>query len=104
MSGMVQASFALYVMGFPERGGVVIALVLFAYYFFFSFMQRRDPLELAVKMTPFAIAGWRWSAASDAAASVENGHGLGWHIPRERVIHRYWHTQSARSRSTLGDG
>ena len=79
-------AFALYVLGFmSNEGGVVIGIVLFAYYFFFSFMQRRDPLELAMKMTPFAIGAivLVGSFAGCGCQGVEDGfYGLGWHIAR----------------------
>jgi len=84
-------SFALYVLGFlANEGGVVIGVVLFAYYFFFSFMRRGDPLELAVKMAPFALAAIALVGgfAGCGCQGVDNGfYGVGWHIPQATWIY-----------------
>ncbi len=90
-AGWYWASFALYVAGFlANEGGVVIGAVLLVYYATASYGRRRDALDFAVKMAPFAIAAAVLIAAlaGSGKQGVESGYyGVGWHIPREMWIY-----------------
>jgi hypothetical protein len=85
------SSFVLYVLGFlANEGGVVMGIVICAYYILFSYMKRRDALEAVLKMTPFALAATLLVAglAGSGRQGVDSGfYGVGWHIPRETWIY-----------------
>jgi len=84
-------SFLSFVLGFlANEGGVVIGIVLLVYYFGASFWQRRDPLDFAVKMTPFAVASAVLVSGLSGCGcqGVDGGfYGVGWHMPRETWIY-----------------
>lgn len=89
--GWYWASFALYVACFlANEGGVVGGAVLLVYFATASLARRRDPLDFAVKMTPFALAAGLLVAglAGSGRQGVEPGfYGFGWHIAREMWIY-----------------
>lgn len=85
------SSFALFILGFlANEGGVVIGAVLLVYYATYSFSKRRDVLDFALKMTPFAIASavLVGGLSGCGCQGVDAGfYGVGWHIPRETWIY-----------------
>jgi hypothetical protein len=84
-------ALALYVLGFlANEGGVVIGAVVLVYYATFSFARRRDVLDFALKMTPFAIAATLLVSGLSGCGcqGVDGGfYGVGWHIPRETWVY-----------------
>jgi hypothetical protein len=85
------ASFLLFVAGFlANEGGVVIGAVLLVYYATASLLRRRDLLDFAVKMLPFALAATLLVSGLSGCGcqGVDGGfYGVGWHIPRETLVY-----------------
>jgi hypothetical protein len=90
-AGWYWSSLALYIGGFlANEGGVVIGAVLLVYFATASLARRRDLLDFAVKMAPFALAATVLIAglAGSGKQGIESGfYGVGWHIPREMWIY-----------------
>jgi len=84
-------SFLLFVAGFlANEGGVVLGAALLVYYAAASLAQRRDVLDFALKMTPFALAATVLVSGLSGCGcqGVEGGfYGVGWHIPRETWVY-----------------
>jgi hypothetical protein len=85
------ASLALFIAGFlANEGGVVVGAVILVYYTCESLWRRRDVLDFALKMTPFAIAAALLVGGLSGCGcqGVDAGfYGVGWHIPREVWIY-----------------
>lgn len=90
-AGWYWASLALFVAGFlANEGGVVIGAVLLVYFATASYAHRRDVLDFALKMTPFAVvAALLVGSFSGCACQGVNGsyYTVGWHIPRETWVY-----------------
>ncbi|MBF6599612.1 MAG: phospholipid carrier-dependent glycosyltransferase [Dehalococcoidia bacterium] len=84
-------SFLSFVLGFlANEGGVVMAAVLIVYFAGASLWRRRDALDFAVKMAPFAVASVLLVGGLSGCGcqGVDGGfYGLGWHIPRETWVY-----------------
>ena len=85
------SSLALFVAGFlTNEGGVVIGAVLLVYFVTASYAHRRDLLDFAVKMAPFAIAAGLLVGAFSGCGCQgvqDNYYTVGWHIPRETWVY-----------------
>lgn len=90
-AGWYWGSFALFVSGFlANEGGVVLGAVLLVYFATSSLIKRRDPLDFAIKMLPFALAATLLVAGLSGCGcqGVEGGfYGVGWHMPRETWVY-----------------
>ena len=84
-------SFLLYVAGFlSNEGGVVIGLVLFAYFATYSLLRHKDLLDFTIKMVPFAIAAafLVGGLSGCGCQGVEEGfYGPGWHMARQSWVY-----------------
>jgi hypothetical protein len=84
-------ALALYIAGFlANEGGMVLGAVIFAYYALTSLSRRRDVMDFAVKMTPFALAGGLVAGglAGCGCQGVDEGfYGVGWHIPMVTFVY-----------------
>jgi hypothetical protein len=84
-------AFVLYVGGFlANEGGVVIGAVLLTYYATSSLVRRKDPLDFALKVTPFGLAAavLVGALAGCGCQGVDDGfYSVGWHIPRETWVY-----------------
>lgn len=85
------SSLALFIAAFlTNEGGVVIGAVLLVYFATASYAHRRDLLDFAVKMTPFAIAAALLVGAFSGCGCQgvsDNYYTVGWHIPRETWVY-----------------
>ncbi len=90
-AGWYWASLLLFIAGFlANEGGVVMGAVLLVYFALTSLVRRRDILDFALKMTPFAIASTLLVGGLSGCGcqGVDGGfYGMGWHIPRETFVY-----------------
>lgn len=79
------SALMLYIAGFlANEGGVVLGGVMFVYYAAFSLARRRDLLDFALKMAPFAIAASLLVGGLSGCGcqGVDGGfYGVGEHVP-----------------------
>jgi hypothetical protein len=85
------ASLLLFVSGFlANEGGVVLGAVLLVYFATASLLKKRDVLDFAIKMLPFALAATLLVGGLSGCGcqGVDAGfYGVGWHIPRELWVY-----------------
>ena len=85
------SSLTLFIAAFlANEGGVVIGAVLLVYFATASYAHRRDLLDFAVKMSPFAIAAALLVGAFSGCGCQgvqDDFYTVGWHIPRETWVY-----------------
>lgn len=90
-AGWYWASLLLFIAGFlANEGSVVLGAVLLVYFATSSLVRRRDPLDFAIKMVPFALSATLLVAGLSGCGcqGVDAGfYGVGWHIPRETWVY-----------------
>ncbi|MEX2245507.1 MAG: hypothetical protein WEC75_02380 [Dehalococcoidia bacterium] len=90
-AGWYWLSLLLYVAGFlANEGGVVIVAALFVYFAGASLWKRRDVLDFALKMTPFALAAAFLVGGLGGCGCQgvdDDYYSVGWHIPQETWVY-----------------